>query len=499
MASPSDHKAEEIRITILGDSGPFSDYGRSIGYMIQVDDAEYLIDCGAPIFDYLKTGGLKRIRGIIGTHSHEDHRRWFTDIALFLYYASGLNKRLRLITTDNIHEEFMKNSRGALERSLSHDSKQVLEIPYDNFVESVRIGPVGKYRIAMHSADDEHFCWRVVDRNGDVVNPAIAKVVINHKSKANRPRLLYRDDASGEWIEPDQYYTFSDKTFFSEDDRILSDPDGKLEIRAIKAHAWHGPPTIGVDLRVAGTRVVFSSDTVYDPELWQELAEEHRPQKLRMTRREFEEAYVVYGNINDLIERTWSKRRFDDAMHTYDGAILIHDVAGKDSVVHTDYGKAPKNRDAFTIFTHSPDRFVSEVPLAITGKVFIAKGKGVVEEVEGQRHPLNAHLYARGRGDEAFVGYKSENGKYRIVQMDDGYLDIRPRSQHGTGKTLFCCNLYRDVDGKYYSNLLKQGQHYHQRPDGKVERLTYARSGSRGVVVRDLRDTLAKISKGRKK
>lgn len=74
-----------ITVKILGDYGPFSRMGKSIGYQIVIGGASYLIDCGAPLFQQIGGHGLKEIRGLIITHCHDDHKRWFTDLALYRY------------------------------------------------------------------------------------------------------------------------------------------------------------------------------------------------------------------------------------------------------------------------------------------------------------------------------------------------------------------------------------------------------------------------------
>ena len=94
--------AEGIRIEFIGDSGPFSRTGKSIGYRITIKDSAYLLDLGGPVFQHVGTDGIRAMKGVFATHSHEDHRRWFTDLALFMYYT-GIAP-LRLIATEVIHE-----------------------------------------------------------------------------------------------------------------------------------------------------------------------------------------------------------------------------------------------------------------------------------------------------------------------------------------------------------------------------------------------------------
>lgn len=481
-----DHK---LRVDIIGDSGPFSRYGLSISYRLRYGPAEYLIDCGAPIFEKTGWEGVRRIRGIVATHSHEDHRRWFTDIALFKKYLEGRGQKLRLITSEGIHDEFRKNSRGALERTLSMDSKQVVEIPYEEFVEPSLLGPRARYRIAMHPVTADTFAWRVVDLEGRVVPPERAKVVINHREKANRPRLLLRDGQSGEWIEPESYYSFNAESFYEKDQQAYVDPDTGLTIRPMKASVWHGPPTIGVDVQAGKDRILFSSDTVYDVALWEALVQERRPQKLPMSRPEFERAHVVYGNINHLIERTWSRQRFEEAIHAYDGAVVVHDVSDLHSIVHTEYPRIPRDRAAYLLLTHAPDRFVSEFPLAISGKTFVLDGRRVVEEVDGKWHDLKADVYVKDF-DTPKVGFRSPRGPFKVME-NKGMLSLSPAGAEANGREVMRVALYADLQGRYLPLLSKPNERYQARQDGAIERVTVTRGGSRGVVVRSRRDRIA--------
>ncbi len=477
-----------VRVDIIGDSGPFSTAGRSVGYRVAVRGSEYLIDCGAPPFEGIGFDGIARIKGLVGTHSHEDHRRWFTDIALFKHYVQR-DRRLRLITTETIHEEYAKNSRGALERSLSDDSRRVIEIPYEEFVETVLAGPRARVRISMLRRKNGTMAWGIVDERGRAVPPERAKIVINHLQKANRPRLLYRDDATGEWVEPESYYPFSAKNFFEGNEHPFRDREAGMTIRPIKSPVWHGPPTIGVEITTAGERVVFSSDTVHDLNLWDGLASEKRPQRLRMGRRAFLRAGILYGDINDFIERTWSPQRYEEAIRAYDGAVLIHDVAGPGSIVHTAYPQLPRGRAAFMILTHSPDRFVSEFPVAVSRKSYRVVGTTVTEEVAGRPYALDADVYAKNAG-KFYVGYRSPKGTHAVVRLDNGMLSLIAAADAAKADVLFRADLLRDVEGRYLPDLPDRRDRYQPRPDGVIERIRETASGSRGVVVRSVRKPL---------
>ena len=70
-------------------------------------------------FQQIGGHGLKNIDGLIITHSHEDHKRWFTDLALFNRYASDIGRKVLLITSESVHEEVMLSSMPALKKSFS--------------------------------------------------------------------------------------------------------------------------------------------------------------------------------------------------------------------------------------------------------------------------------------------------------------------------------------------------------------------------------------------
>ncbi|MDQ7779494.1 MAG: hypothetical protein RDV41_07260 [Planctomycetota bacterium] len=479
-----------VRIEILGGSGPFSLFGDSIAYRVTYKGISYLIDCGAPVFEFFDPCELRELRGLVGTHSHEDHKRWFSDIALYKRYHCGARQRLTFITSENIHEEYMKNSRGALERTLSSDSKRVVEIPYDEFVEQVLVGPAAKYKVRFHHEDEGTFQWRVMDAEGKTVPPSKAKIVINHKMRANRPRLLYKDDDSGEWVEPESFYPFSANNFYEENKNDYADDETGLRIRPIKSTAWHGPPTISVEVSTDNERIVFSSDTVYDQELWRQLCEEKHTQRLGMSKEEFASAGIIYGNINNFIERTWGRQRYEEAISSYRDAVVVHDVASNQSVVHTEYEKIVVSDAAFLILTHAPDRFVSEKPLAMSRKTFIVRRNCVLEVVDGREWPLNADVYYRNAGILC-VGFKDPRGEYAVIRKN-GQLDIMTvaevkKDADAAGKLIMKVKLFRDFGGRYLPMLKEADETYLRRPDRQIERIKYHAKGSVAKVVADQR------------
>ncbi|MDY7036435.1 MAG: hypothetical protein SV375_09790, partial [Thermodesulfobacteriota bacterium] len=402
--------------------------------------------------------------------------------ALFTFYNPLFNDRVKLISSENILEEFAKNSKGAIERSLSHDSKQIIDIPYKNMVVEVTIGPKSKYFIILKTTNDGFMRYEVNDREGHTVHPDKAKIFIN--PEANRPRLLFKDDECGEWVEPESYYPFTAPAFYEEDGNLFHDEQAGLTVKAIKSSVWHGVPTIAFKFMSGKNSLLFSADTVYRPSLWKELYEEYRPQKFEsVSQKKFEESAIIYGDINDFIERTWSRERYEAAMSVYEGSVVIHDVARKNSIVHTDYpdiGNAPIDN---LIFTHIPDCLTAWRPFLTSGKRLVLRDGNSYESVKGKLYSLEADVYIRHFSGN-FVGYKSKKGAYKVIEKDH-LLGITEFEQPGKG--LMRVDLYQDLGGEYFPILNSPDQYYTCRQNGKVELVTSDENSSIGRVVENIR------------
>jgi hypothetical protein len=473
---------QDIILDVLGNTSPFSMAGESSGYMVTVAGRSYLLECGAGVFPSIGPAAIGRLKGIFASHSHEDHKRWFTDVVLFTFYNPAFDHRVRLISSEPVLQEFAKNSKGALERSLSFDSKRVVDIPFEQMVESILIGPRSRYFIDVAAAGEGAFRFEVRDRSGNVVGPDRAKVVLTpHRT---RPRLLFRDEGSGEWVEPDSFYPFSSTAFYEEERNPFVDETSGLTVTALKSPVWHGPPTVAFRFCVGGNRLLFSADTVYKPLLWESLFRERRPQRFQSVSREaFERSRVIYGDINDFIERTWSRERYEAAMTAYEGAVVVHDVARRNSVVHTDYpdiADAPIDK---LVFTHSPDNLTALRPILHGGQRLVIREGDVYECVDGRVHPFDADVYVRHFGGN-LVGYRSSSGAHKVIERE-GLLGVVP-SDH-PGRALMRVDLYEDVAGDYFPLLADPTQFYRRREDGRVERVTLGRETSRGTVVQGLR------------
>lgn len=479
-----------ITLHILGDYGPFSRMGKSIGYQITIGQSRYLIDCGAPLFQQMGGHRLKGIKGLIITHCHDDHKRWFTDLALFNMYAPDFSSRVTLLTSEDVHQEIIRSSGPALDKTLSKDSKNVIDVGYEDYITYRMLGPRAQYRIASIADGDGTTSLSVVDRSGNIVDPDKAKIVISRKT--NRPRLLFKDPDYREWIEPESFYSFSSEVFYEKEKNIYRDQEG-FTIEALKAPVWHGVTSIGLRVTTDEETLIFSSDTIHDKELWKELYVEKRGLRLPMTQREFESASVIYGDINDYIERVWSKERYNDAIAAFDDAVVIHDISLGSSVVHTSYERlnATSLKQKSTVLTHSPDKITSEWVLCKAEKTFRIKGKTFLEVVENRLFPMNADIYHKEEG-RYYAGYRNDKGRYAVCE-DAGILSLFDRAGDGSdmpGRLLYCVDLYEDISGKYFSKIERKDVQYLERRDGKVELVEFTEEGSRGTIAEDHRERL---------
>lgn len=477
-----------ITLYILGDFGPFSRIGKSIGYQVTVGNSTYLIDCGAPLFQQIGGHGLQNIKGIFVTHAHNDHKRWFSDLALFNRYAPDVSRKIFLIASEDVHDEIINASRAALDRSLSADSKRVVDIAYEEYVDFTMIGPKAKYRIVSLEDGPGRSRLSVVDSDGRTVGPETAKIVIHPGTK--RPRLLFKDLSSGSWVEPESFYPFSSNIFYEGDKNVFRDVEG-FTIEAIKAPVWHGVPAIGFRVSTGNDTLVFSSDTVNNIELWEELYKVKSEQDLKMPVEEFEVAAIIEGDMNDYIERIWSKERFDEAMNAFNDAVVIHDITIGAGTVHTEYQKLDKtalDREK-VILTHGPDRLTSEWVLSNAGKHFRIRGSSFYEMVDGEQKEMNADIYHREAG-KYYVGYKNESGNHTVYDSN-GILRISSREETEFGRPLYKVDMYEDISGKYYPVLNDDNERYWQRADGRVELIRFTEGGSTGKTVEDHRDRLS--------
>jgi ribonuclease BN (tRNA processing enzyme) len=478
-----------ITVRILGDFGPFSRMGKSISYQINIGESGYIIDCGSPLFQQIGGHGLKEIDGLIITHCHDDHKRWFTDLALFNMYAADVDHKVLLLTSEEVHNELMNSSGPALDRSLSRDSEKVIDISYKDYIHHQVMGPRAKYRIVSVDEGNGKTGLHVQDRDGNPVGPDRAKIIISTETR--RPRMLFKDPDRGEWVEPESFYPFSSDIFYEENKNVFINKEG-FTIEAIKAPVWHGLPVMGVRIRTDKETLVFSSDTVNNLDLWKKLCSEKKTQKLKVSRKEFESSRVIYGDINDYIERTWSEERYNDAVNEYNDAIVIHDVSIDAGAVHTEYNslKNTSLKRENVILTHAPDKITSEWALCDTDKNFKIVGKKFYEIVGDKLYPMNADIYCKDAG-KYWVGYRNDKGKY-LVYEKNGLLNVSIDEAPHLGKLLYRVDLYQDILGRYFPKLEREDAIYAKRKDLRIELVEITDVGSTGKIIEDHRDRLLK-------
>jgi hypothetical protein len=479
-------KSQGITVKVLGDYGPFSRIGKSIGYQVTIGASCYLVDCGSPVFQKFGGHGLKTITGLIVTHCHDDHKRWFSDFALFNRYAPDVEHRLPLMTSERVNRGLSEGSIPALGLSLGDDCRQVIDIAYDDYVAFTPIAPRAKYRIEQIPAGIGLSRLAVVDQSGSIVPPERAKIFIG---ASGTPRLLFRDPPTGEWVEPESFYPFSAAEFYDESWQPFVDPEG-FTIEAINAPVWHGVPNIGVKFTTASETVVFSSDTNHDLELWERLYREKIPQKPAMSAAEFASATVIHGNINDYIERVWSEARYRDAVAAFRCGITIHDIAVRKSVVHTDYRRLQHTTldRQRTILTHSPDKMTSAWLLSEAEKEFLIRGDSFAEVVNGKTLPLIGDFYHKEDG-RYFVCFKNDAGEHAVYERDL-VLSLSTDPFRGNGRLVAHVDIYEDIAGQYLPLLPAGNSHYRLRPDNRIELVEYGDNGSIGTIAEDQRPRL---------
>lgn len=478
---------DRITVHVLGDHGPFSRAGKSVGYRLQIGQSYFLLDCGAPLFQQIGGHGLKEIEGLIITHCHDDHKRWFTDLALFFRYAPDMRKKLRLLTTEAVYSDLREASIPVLTKGLSDDSKTIRDVAFEEFVDFRIIGPRARYMIVAREEGSGKFGLVITDRQGNAIPPDDAKIIINPGTR--KPRMLFRDPACGEWIEPESFYAFSSSIFYEEDKNIYFG-DG-FTIEAINAPVWHGLASTGVKIKKGGETLIFSSDTVNDKKLWKWLCSEKRPQKLRMSKKDFESASIIHGDINDYIERIWSEERYGEAIGAFENAAVIHDISVRNSTVHTDYERL-KNTTLIrerSLLASCPDRFTSEWVLCNSGKTYKIQGNRFLEVVGKKSYGLNGDIYHKEQG-KYYVGYKGDQGRYTVYR-EKGLLSLAANGATTAGRPLYKVDLYEDISGGYYPALDGENAIYFERSDGKVELLKFNSLGSDGKIVEDQRERLA--------
>jgi glyoxylase-like metal-dependent hydrolase (beta-lactamase superfamily II) len=404
-----------IEIRVLGDSALFSRDGKGVSYLVRAGGTRLLLECGANPFWQLGPEGVAGLSGVIVTHAHFDHHRYLTELALYCRY--GTKRALPVLATEAVARDLRECSSPALVRTLSDDGCRIIDVPYSRFVRDVRLGPRARYRLEGCTRGGR-VSWRAVDaKTGRPVSTRRAKAVTGPPGTA--PRLLVFDREYGEWVDPEDFYCFAERAFYLGGNRTWRCAKSGLVVQAIKAPSWHGPNSAAILLRRGAAKAAFSSDTVYDPDLWTRLAERKLKQRLPGSRKSFLAAEELRVPVGRLVERVWSRRRLREALSAYDGAVVFHDADYPGSVVHTIYAKlsaaagGAAARWKGLVLTHTPELFTSMHPIACTGATFRVTSRGLAGINDG---PVAWH-----KQDGKVYGLrKSRGGRYAIAFTEGG-------------------------------------------------------------------------------
>ena len=226
--------------------------------------------------------------------------------------------------------------------------------------------------------------------------------------------------------------------------------------------------------------------------------------RMEMSAREFDRAHLIFGDINRYAERTWSYERYRGAVSAFDDCVVFHDADVAGTVVHTPSANleaapgGPEGRWRALVLAHTPDRFVSRLPMTATGRVFDVLG-GEVREVtaSGEIAPLAADVYAKS-GDRHYAGRLDEKGAHSLWKGPGDYrltpaLPDPPgarseppldESKHElVGKVRLC----RDLGGRYVPVSASPREHFRVRADGRIEVIDERPGGSTCRIVEDER------------
>ncbi len=456
------NKSSGLYIDILGDYSTFSPAGKGIGYRIRANGAEFLLDCGAPVFHQLGEEGINNLDGIIITHSHEDHKRWLTEIGLHNKYTSRNGLSFPLLGIEKVMKEIKTTASYALEQTLSEDSMQIENILFEDFFQPQIVGPRPRYHCKKISKKG----WRVVDQNNNILPPDKAKVFLPPGQRA--PSRWFNDPEEKIWIEPESFYNFTDDRFYQNIDNLSYEHKNGLKITPVKATFWHGLPGCSYLFSYENEKVLFSSDTHYNPRLWKKLARPRPPAKDPL-QSEIATSHQTTENINNYIQQTWSKKRLDRALSFYDGDYpLVHDVTTGRGIVHTPY-KHLRDFEGELLLTHSPDNFTALDPICAPGQVFVVKENKFYTVDNNESYQIPGDCFCR-KNEQFFIGLKDETGSHVLTETNKGDYQIFRADESIPAEAEKICKIkfYEQIHGDYYPALKDNNKKYYLDDQGRV-------------------------------
>ena len=169
-----------------------------------------------------------------------------------------------------------------------------------------------------------------------------------------------------------------------------------------------------------------------------------------------------------MIEQVWSMGRYEEAMRIYDEDVLfLHDVASKNSVVHTDYDQIEKLGKK-AMLTHSPDEFTSQLLIVRPTKSYLLKDNTVYDIVRNRIKRNHADIYIK-KFTETFVGFRNPRGPYTAFRKKNGDLGYCKTGRKYEGERIMRFDMFQDIKGEYYPVLNgRTAGKYITAPDGKV-------------------------------
>lgn len=182
-----------MKLTVLGNCGPYpSKGGATSGYLLSVDDKNYLLDMGSGVFSnlvkYIKPENLS---AIIISHLHFDH---ISDLGVLSYYLATVkleNKiKLYLPDTNPFIEQVIKS--GVFEVVFYNEGKLSLDT---EIIATQMVHPVKSYALTFYGekvftyTGDTNFCPQV-DKLFSVSNILLCDACfLKEEWSSNKPHM----------------------------------------------------------------------------------------------------------------------------------------------------------------------------------------------------------------------------------------------------------------------------------------------------------------------